>query len=170
MLTPRNIFQSSAGILRYHGGVVCGGFSLLCSSHQIRLSSTGCLFGKVLSLQDLKEYLSQVASQTSGSSATKLPIPNAVQKILSSQVCISFKDSTNAQACRGAIMFGDRLEVWECKKLLDQLAETRHPFVCAHGRPSLVPIFVIQPRMGCKTPCLNWQRLKRKMSERKNTN
>jgi DNA mismatch repair protein MLH3 len=39
-----------------------------------------------------------------------------------------------------AIMFGDRLTVDQCERLVHQLGKTRFPFMCAHGRPSLVPI------------------------------
>jgi DNA mismatch repair protein MLH3 len=44
-------------------------------------------------------------------------------------------------ACRYAIMFGDFLSQTECEVLLKHLARCRNPFQCAHGRPSLVPIF-----------------------------
>jgi len=69
----------------------------------------------------------------------------------------------NSKACRGAIMFNDReflsifsyltlkaligiergfagLSDEQAKDLLKQLAETRFPFMCAHARPSIVPI------------------------------
>ena len=69
----------------------------------------------------------------------------------------------NSKACRGAIMFNDReysrtlsvvpfegadsnlvwftgLSAEQAKDLLKQLAETRFPFMCAHARPSIVPI------------------------------
>jgi DNA mismatch repair protein MLH3 len=40
-------------------------------------------------------------------------------------------------------MFGDRLTLDQCERLVARLAETRTPFVCAHGRPSLVPLIVL---------------------------
>jgi len=69
----------------------------------------------------------------------------------------------NSKACRGAIMFNDRkvylpfpfnafnpiltcvldrvgLRDEQARALLDNLAETKFPFTCAHGRPSIVPL------------------------------
>ncbi|EJD01597.1 uncharacterized protein FOMMEDRAFT_148054 [Fomitiporia mediterranea MF3/22] len=50
----------------------------------------------------------------------------------------------NSRACRGAIMFNDRLSVEQCKRLLRQLSETAFPFQCAHGRPSVVALTTIR--------------------------
>lgn len=44
------------------------------------------------------------------------------------------------QACRSAIMFGDVLSGDECSALLVAWRATERPFVCAHGRPSVVPL------------------------------
>lgn len=41
-------------------------------------------------------------------------------------------------------MFGDRLSKDQCERLLAHLAKTRLPFMCAHGRPSLVPLINLQ--------------------------
>nr|POE94381.1 dna mismatch repair protein mlh3 [Quercus suber] len=46
----------------------------------------------------------------------------------------------NSRACRSAIMFNDTLELHECEKLLADLAHCTFPFVCAHGRASMVPL------------------------------
>ena len=46
----------------------------------------------------------------------------------------------NSRACRSAIMFNDSLSLEECETLVDKLARTRFPFICAHGRPSMVPL------------------------------
>ena len=49
-------------------------------------------------------------------------------------------DMLNSRACRSAIMFNDSLSLEECEALVDKLARTRFPFICAHGRPSMVPL------------------------------
>lgn len=49
-------------------------------------------------------------------------------------------DMLDSRACRSAIMFNDSLSLEECKALVDKLARTRFPFICAHGRPSMVPL------------------------------
>ncbi|KAK8858431.1 hypothetical protein IAR55_002658 [Kwoniella newhampshirensis] len=49
----------------------------------------------------------------------------------------------NSKACRGAIMFEDRLTPDQCFRLVDQLSATSSPFICAHGRPVLAPLVVL---------------------------
>ncbi len=41
-------------------------------------------------------------------------------------------------ACRGAIKFGKQLSLPEIKVLLESIEDLRVPFICAHGRPSLL--------------------------------
>ncbi|KAK9322081.1 hypothetical protein V1517DRAFT_353291 [Lipomyces orientalis] len=45
-----------------------------------------------------------------------------------------------SKACRGAIMFGDKLSEDRCRRLIYDLSKCRYPFQCAHGRPSMVPL------------------------------
>ncbi|WOO77767.1 DNA mismatch repair protein MLH3 [Vanrija pseudolonga] len=45
----------------------------------------------------------------------------------------------NSKACRGAIMFEDKLDAEQSARLVARLADTRTPWVCAHGRPTFVP-------------------------------
>ncbi|GFT15613.1 DNA mismatch repair protein Mlh3 [Nephila pilipes] len=46
----------------------------------------------------------------------------------------------NSQACRGAVKFGDPLNLPQCVDLLAALSKCKLPFQCAHGRPSIAPI------------------------------
>lgn len=46
----------------------------------------------------------------------------------------------NSRACRSAIMFNDKLTHAECNELLTDLSGCAFPFVCAHGRVSMVPV------------------------------
>ncbi|KAK3055249.1 DNA mismatch repair protein [Extremus antarcticus] len=46
----------------------------------------------------------------------------------------------NSRACRSAIMFNDKLSVPECEELLSDLSKCAFPFMCAHGRVSMVPL------------------------------
>lgn len=46
----------------------------------------------------------------------------------------------NSRACRSAIMFNDPLTQRQAEMLVRRLSETRLPFQCAHGRPSMVPL------------------------------
>ena len=43
----------------------------------------------------------------------------------------------------GAIMFNDKLELDQCERLVHQLSKTVFPFQCAHGRPSMVPLTIL---------------------------
>ncbi|TID13654.1 DNA mismatch repair protein [Venturia nashicola] len=49
-------------------------------------------------------------------------------------------DMLNSRACRSAIMFNDVLSKQDCEELVKALAKCMFPFVCAHGRPSMVPL------------------------------
>ncbi|KAF2740661.1 hypothetical protein EJ04DRAFT_162165 [Polyplosphaeria fusca] len=49
-------------------------------------------------------------------------------------------DMINSRACRSAIMFNDELSVDECRALVKQLSSCVFPFMCAHGRPSMIPL------------------------------
>lgn len=53
-----------------------------------------------------------------------------------------------SRACRSAIMFNDVLTREECAVLLRKLARCRFPFVCAHGRPSLVVLGAVVEGIG----------------------
>lgn len=46
----------------------------------------------------------------------------------------------NSRACRSAIMFNDKLSRKQCQGLVDGVAKTKFPFICAHGRNSMVPL------------------------------
>ncbi|PQE07420.1 hypothetical protein CJF30_00007164 [Rutstroemia sp. NJR-2017a BBW] len=52
----------------------------------------------------------------------------------------SILELLNSRACRSAIMFNDELSLEECKELIMRLAATRFPFMCAHGRVSVIPL------------------------------
>ncbi|KAL9100137.1 MAG: hypothetical protein Q9163_004453 [Psora crenata] len=49
-------------------------------------------------------------------------------------------DLLNSRACRSAIMFNDPLSIEDAETLIRRLAQTKMPFQCAHGRPSMVPL------------------------------
>jgi len=55
-------------------------------------------------------------------------------------------DLINSRACRSAIMFNDVLSIEDCKALVRNLASCVFPFMCAHGRPSMVPLIDLGER------------------------
>ena len=81
-------------------------------------------FGERLSTE--KDFLQFVQILSSG--GTSLSKPSFLKRYMASY------------ACRYAIMFGDTLSDTECKELLKSLADCNHPFSCAHGRPSFIPL------------------------------
>lgn len=58
-------------------------------------------------------------------------------------------DMLNSRACRSAIMFNDELSLSDCEDLIRKLEETKFPFICAHGRPSMVPLVELQGLGAC---------------------
>ena len=50
----------------------------------------------------------------------------------------------NSRACRSAIMFNDVLSIREREDLMAKLSKCAFPFMCAHGRVSMVPIGMIR--------------------------
>ena len=50
----------------------------------------------------------------------------------------------NSRSCRSAIMFNDVLTMVECETLVRRLAKCCFPFMCAHGRPSMVPLVALK--------------------------
>jgi len=49
-------------------------------------------------------------------------------------------DSLKSVACRGAVMFGEKLSRDHMNNILECLANCKFPLICAHGRPSIYPI------------------------------
>lgn len=54
----------------------------------------------------------------------------------------------NSRACRSALMFNDELSLDQCRELVVRLGQCVFPFMCAHGRPSMVPIVGLGERGG----------------------
>lgn len=65
-------------------------------------------------------------------------------------------------------MFEDRLSYDQCGRLVHQLSRTRFPFMCAHGRPSMVPLVILneqdKPVIKANRK-INWENLRNKMDE-----
>eukprot|EP00984_Skeletonema_dohrnii_P010346 scaffold4033_cov85-Skeletonema_dohrnii-CCMP3373.AAC.2 len=80
--------------------------------------------GRVAQTSDLLEFLNDLGYLTGGNSIK----PKFVSRVLASN------------ACRYATMFGDALTLQQCEKLIDALSKCQLPFVCAHGRPSIIPL------------------------------
>lgn len=54
----------------------------------------------------------------------------------------------NSRACRSAIMFNDTLTLQQCQRLIEEVARCAFPFMCAHGRNSMVPLVYLDDDEG----------------------
>ena len=68
--------------------------------------------------------------------ALLLEVASSVEENSTSRLPRALQDHLASQACRGAIMFGQKLESDDCHRLLKDLVLCELPFQCAHGRPS----------------------------------
>ncbi|KLT45528.1 hypothetical protein CC85DRAFT_325650 [Cutaneotrichosporon oleaginosum] len=78
---------------------------------------------------------------------------------------LEMAELANSKACRGAIMFGDRLQGDQCERLVAQLAVTRNPWICAHGRPTLAPLGLIPQYRPPARRAIDWAAWKHKHTE-----
>ena len=58
----------------------------------------------------------------------------------------------NSKACRGSIMFHTQLSRPQLQGLLQEGAQTKFPFCCAHGRPSVAPLALLEHEMPANHP------------------
>jgi len=101
-----------------------------------------CIDGVNLSARDLKQYLHLLLDTKDKSS-----IPPAVGYILAFRACrgtILPNIQQSLIILKGAVKFGDSLTPSDCKNLIKRLQTCQNPFVCAHGRPSIVPLLHLQ--------------------------
>jgi len=91
----------------------------------LTLKSVPGICDKVATQKDLMQFIQALGNRTSDASLVK---PAFIKRVLASY------------ACRYAIMFGDVLTEDRCKELIASLAQCDLSFICAHGRPSVVPL------------------------------
>lgn len=72
------------------------------------------------------------------------------EKALALPRCI--RDIVDSKACRGALMFFTKISRDHCRRLLQELATTSFPFSCAHGRPSVAPLALLDEIVGPRRP------------------
>ena len=52
----------------------------------------------------------------------------------------AFRRILISRACRGAVMFSSRLSFEKMRQIAQNLGTCDAPFICAHGRPSMIPL------------------------------
>ena len=100
---------------------------------KLHVKSLPTLFGIQLSIGDLRAFIQELREakgriQMHSVAALAARRPSFVTRCL------------NSLACKSAIKFGQSLSRLECQQLVARLGQTKLPFQCAHGRPTVVPI------------------------------
>lgn len=88
----------------------------------ILLTGVPSICGRMTDVNDFLEFVDEL--NNSGGQIK----PECVKRILASQ------------ACRYAIMFGDKLTDASAQRLISNLSKCDFAFICAHGRPSVVAL------------------------------
>ncbi|EKE41872.1 hypothetical protein ENUP19_0202G0002 [Entamoeba nuttalli] len=94
--------------------------------NKVYFNSFPIIFGKQLTCSEIMDIVNQIDIYNEFPGIKHLSI---IRHIVASQ------------SCRNAIMFNDNLTIEECKKLISQLSECSCPFICAHGRINVAPLY-----------------------------
>ena len=143
MPAKRVIFtQSQLEVIKQHREVLAKWYFTYkppaAGDDSVLLTGVPSICGRVTDVNDFVEFVN--ALQHSSGGQVK---PECVKRILASQ------------ACRYAIMFGDRLTDTQCRQLISNLSKCDFAFICAHGRPSVIPLVDLDQAErvnGDKTP------------------
>lgn len=100
-------------------------FILSKGSLEVTLIGVPGICDKVASSNDFIQFLQAIERRSTDISLVK---PAFVKRALASY------------ACRYAIMFGDSLSDRQCMNMILELSKCDMSFMCAHGRPSVVPL------------------------------
>ena len=102
-------------------------FSLVMNEQctELKLTSVPGMFDRVATSNDFTQFLQVIETRSYDVSLVR---PAFIKRTLASY------------ACRYAIMFGDVLTEEVCKQVIQDLSNCDMSFICAHGRPSVVPL------------------------------
>ena len=102
-------------------------FNLILSKGSLEVTLIGVpgIGDRVASSNDFIQFLQAIERRSTDVSLVK---PAFVKRALASY------------ACRYAIMFGDSLSDRQCINMISELSKCDMSFMCAHGRPSVVPL------------------------------
>jgi DNA mismatch repair ATPase MutL len=90
----------------------------------LTLTGLPAVCDRVVNVNDFKDFIKEL-----GNLSGENVVPYFVKNIIASN------------ACRYAIMFGDELSQETQINLIESLAKCELCFICAHGRPSVIPLF-----------------------------
>ncbi|ESO82947.1 hypothetical protein LOTGIDRAFT_169769 [Lottia gigantea] len=92
-----------------------------------------------IATQFVEELITEHVEYLKNTSGSRRRLPLALHRILATK------------ACRGAIKFNDILSPAQCKELITALSKCDLPFQCAHGRPSIIPLFKLDSKLFQQT-------------------
>lgn len=117
----------------------------------------------------LEEQMGELRAMT-GSIATDLSVggevdwgrvmawmPREMVELANSKACRSESRRGAQLTPSGSVMFGDRLDIEQCERLVTRLSTARQPFTCAHGRPVLAPLTVVSGHRPASRRDIQWQ-------------
>ncbi|KAJ6255211.1 DNA mismatch repair protein mlh [Anaeramoeba flamelloides] len=111
-------------IIHYQKKLFSIGFEIIINENVIKLLTLPILFGKIINLEQFYLILKEVQQLK-----TFPQIPTEFLHIL------------KMKSCKKSIKFGDSLSIFQSKQLLNQLSNCKFPYICAHGRPLLTPLY-----------------------------
>lgn len=111
--------------------------NMIITSTTIYIYTIPSIYGILLTLENIFEYLICIQKYTNC-------IPPAIHRIL--QSC----------ACHSAIRFNTLVSYRRQLYILRNLSSTDHPFICAHGRPIVVPLCILPTKPSIDTDWKNW--------------
>jgi DNA mismatch repair ATPase MutL len=100
-------------------------FDFVDRGQKLILKSVPGIYDKVSTAKDFTQFIQVLSTRTSDASCCK---PAFFARALASL------------ACRYAIMFGESLNTERCVEIILSLTKCDLSFICAHGRPSIVPL------------------------------
>lgn len=84
-------------------------------------------------------------------------MPREIVELANSKACRSESRRGAQLTPSGSVMFGDRLDIEQCERLVTRLSTARQPFTCAHGRPVLAPLTVVSGHRPASRRDIQWQ-------------
>jgi len=127
LIPPKRISltQKDMATVKHHWSLIQKWKFTLEESDDKTLLLTGLasVCDRVASMNDFMEFVKELGHFTGGEIK-----PAFVKNVLASN------------ACRYAIMFGDSLTHEKCVELISSLSKCEFCFICAHGRPSVIPL------------------------------
>ena len=123
------VIQKQSSLFSFWGFEISNVNFVAGQSPFVWLRGLPIVFDTKLEVSDLMEFIASISvPHTQGSF-----LPSPIFRVLQSR------------ACHSAIKFGNDLNYDQCVNLVKNVSTCNFPFICAHGRPSIITLFSWQP-------------------------